>query len=49
MGVTLSEFDASLGTDRKEGSESPVAQAAGTDGVCGLLADGYHYSLDIWG
>lgn len=23
--------------------------SAGTDGVCGLLADGYHYSLDTWG
>lgn len=30
-------------------SESPVAKAAGTVGVCGLLADGHHFLQDIWG
>jgi hypothetical protein len=30
-------------------SESLVAKAASTGGVCGLLADGHRSLLDIWG
>jgi hypothetical protein len=34
----------------REGARRPVSFGlAGSDGVCGLLPDGYHYSLDIWG
>jgi len=32
------------------GDRGPVSfSLAGLDGVSGLLADGYHYSQDIWG